>query len=139
MAITSFRDKNAFLSNFYPSPIKGIDWIDYPTVEHAYQASKTDDLEERKRIAKLSTPGQAKKAGRKVNCLGDWGEIGGGTPVIVVYQAEKRLKAAGVDPGPVDGIVDAQTQTALRQYQTRLGLPPTGVLDAPTRQALGLK
>jgi ribA/ribD-fused uncharacterized protein len=39
MAITSFRGRHRFLSNFYPSPLtwEGIEW---PTSEHAYQAAK---------------------------------------------------------------------------------------------------
>lgn len=37
--INSFTGKYAFLSNFYPSPIT-IDNIQYPTVEHAFQAQK---------------------------------------------------------------------------------------------------
>lgn len=40
--------------------------IRYPTSEHAYQASKTADLAERQRIAKLQRPGDAKRAGRQV-------------------------------------------------------------------------
>ena len=71
--------------------------------------------------------------------IGDWVEIGGAFPVVVVFQAEKHLKAAGFDPGPVDGILDTQTQAALRQYQTQKGLPVTGKLDHASRQALEIK
>ncbi len=70
--------------------------------------------------------------------IGDWVEIGGEVPVVVIFQAEKHLKAASYDPGPVDGILDAKTQVALRQYQTEQGLPATGVLDQATRKALGI-
>ena len=31
----------------------------------------------------------------------------------MIFQAEKRLKAAGFDPGPVDDILETQTQAAL--------------------------
>ena len=71
--------------------------------------------------------------------MGDWVEIGGAPPVVVVFQAEKRLKAAGFDPGPIDGIQDIRTQEALRQYQTQKGLPVTGKLDHASRQALEIK
>lgn len=61
--ITSFRGKYRFLSNFYPSPVT-LDGIEFPTVEHAYQAAKTHDLEERRRIAAMKTPSEAKHAGK---------------------------------------------------------------------------
>lgn len=70
--------------------------------------------------------------------LGEWVEVGGATPVVVVRQAQERLKIAGFDPGPVDGMLDARTQAALRQYQRQQGLPVTGALDAATRKALAI-
>ena len=74
--IDCFDGDYAFLSNFYPSPIKGIDKfnIEYPTVEHAFQAMKTKDLSERLNIAAADTPGKAKRLGRKVSLVGDWEE-----------------------------------------------------------------
>lgn len=75
MIIDSFKGKYRFLSNFYPAKIKFQD-IEYPSVEHAYQAQKTIDIEERKQIALLKTPGEAKKWGRKIKKEGrlrhDW-------------------------------------------------------------------
>jgi ribA/ribD-fused uncharacterized protein len=41
-------------------------------VEHAYQASKTVVPEERARIAAASTPGQAKRLGRKLTLRSAW-------------------------------------------------------------------
>lgn len=61
--IDSFTDKYAFLSNFYPSVIN-INGLAYPTVEHAFQAAKTDDPAMRERIRLCRTPGEAKKLGR---------------------------------------------------------------------------
>ena|SRR5579871_4910893 len=58
-----FTGNLAFLSNFHPSVIVYED-ITYPTVEHAYQAAKTTDVVKRRSIAKLKTPGEAKKAGQ---------------------------------------------------------------------------
>jgi peptidoglycan hydrolase-like protein with peptidoglycan-binding domain len=40
------------------------------------------------------------------------------------------------DPGPVDGVFTAQTQAAVRAFQTRYGLPVSGLLDRATRQEL---
>lgn len=72
--IAGFNGKNYFLSNFYPSRII-MDGIVYPTVEHAFQASKTTSRAARKVIAYLPTPGQAKRAGRATWHRGDWEEI----------------------------------------------------------------
>lgn len=74
MTIDSFRGQYRFLSNFYPSRVKLVDeW--YPTVEHAYQAAKTDDLNERKQILHCSSPYDAKKLGRTVNVRKNWHDI----------------------------------------------------------------
>ncbi len=69
--ITEFSGKYEFLSNFHPSTIKHRG-ISYPTNEHYFQALKTKDIEERKRIALLSTPGKAKRAGRKLERRKNW-------------------------------------------------------------------
>lgn len=86
--ITSFTGDNAFLSNFYPSPVKlrdGDDDYVYPTVEHAYQASKTVDWAERDLFKKPTivyrgkvvnlTPGIAKKLGREITLRHNWKDI----------------------------------------------------------------
>jgi len=69
--IEGFFEEFRFLSNFYPSEIftSGLLW---PTVEHAYQAHKTFNMAERRKISKLATPGQAKKAGQKLELREDW-------------------------------------------------------------------
>ncbi len=72
--IDRFDGEYAFLSNFDPSPIV-LDRITYPTVEHAFQAAKTDDRLERERMASLPTPGAAKRAGRKVALRPDWERV----------------------------------------------------------------
>lgn len=76
MKIDSFRAEHRFLSNFFPChswlPCEG---IFYPTAEHAYQAAKTDDEAERRRIAYLPTAGAAKKAGQKLVLRQGWDKI----------------------------------------------------------------
>jgi ribA/ribD-fused uncharacterized protein len=69
--IAKFEGKDAFLSNFASSPIN-YEGITYPTVEHAFQAAKTLSTEERATIAAMATPGQAKRAGRRVSLRSDW-------------------------------------------------------------------
>lgn len=53
-----------------------------------------------------------------------------------VGQAQERLKAAGFNPGFIDGVLGPRTREALRRYQASQGLPTTGLLDEPTQQAL---
>lgn len=72
--ITVFDGNFAFLSNFYPSPIT-ISGETYPTVEHAFQALKTYDVEARRMIAAAPTPGKAKAMGRAAVLRKDWEEI----------------------------------------------------------------
>jgi ribA/ribD-fused uncharacterized protein len=72
--IDSFSGEYDFLSNFYPSVIYP-DHIQYPTVEHAYQAQKTLDPIARELIRNCETPGQAKRLGNKVLLREDWEQI----------------------------------------------------------------
>ena len=60
--ITTFDGKYSFLSNFYESQVH-YEGITYPTVEHAYQAQKTNNQAIKIAIAGKATPGQAKRAG----------------------------------------------------------------------------
>lgn len=69
-----FFNKYWFLSNFYSHPIE-YEGISYPSSEHAYQAAKTFNIEERKQIAVLKTPGESKRAGRRVTLRPDWESI----------------------------------------------------------------
>ena len=75
--INSFDGDYAFLSNFYPSEIiygigdnGGV--LIARTVEHAFQAAKAEKREEELEILKASTPGQAKKWGRRCVIREDW-------------------------------------------------------------------
>ena len=72
--IVEFDGEYEFLSNFYHSPIF-YEGIVYPTNEHFFQAMKTLDLEERKKIAAADTPGKAKRMGRSVILRPDWERI----------------------------------------------------------------
>lgn len=73
-AVRGFIDEYAFLSNFHPCLIE-YEGIEYPSTEHAYQAAKTLDCGERESIAVLATPGQSKRAGRRVTLRDDWEEV----------------------------------------------------------------
>ena len=74
--IESFSGAFRFLSNFYPSPIRV--WLDdgtvaqAATVEHTFQAYKTLDAAQQRRVLDALTPGQAKRAGRNVSLRQGW-------------------------------------------------------------------
>lgn len=72
--ISSFQGNFRFLSNFYPAEVE-FEGMIYPTVEHAYQAAKTLDFNERKRISGAITPGMAKRMGRQLAIRKDWNNI----------------------------------------------------------------
>lgn len=69
--INRFTGPNRWLSNFYPSQIE-VDGITYPTVEHAFQAAKTFDMDVRRMISQVSAPSAAKTIGRTVVLREDW-------------------------------------------------------------------
>jgi len=73
-SIDRFDGEYSFLSNFHPVEI----WLDgekYPTVEHAFQAAKTLDENEREWVRRCPTPGAAKRMGKRVTLREDWEDI----------------------------------------------------------------
>lgn len=72
--ITCFKEEWAFLSNFFPCNVE-FEGIVFPSSEHAFQAAKTLDLDQRREIAALKTAGKAKRAGRQVEIRDDWGSV----------------------------------------------------------------
>ena len=70
--VKSFKGKKAFLSNFYKCDIFYDGWI-YPSVEHAFQASKTMDIYDREIIRMTKSPAKAKQIGRSLYRIrNDW-------------------------------------------------------------------
>lgn len=73
--INSFRGKYYFLSNFYLVDIYYED-INYISIEHAYQAAKTLNRNDRLIISHLKTAGMAKNYGRtSIKLRPDWEDI----------------------------------------------------------------
>jgi len=79
--INSFRGKYSFLSNFYQSEIT-VYGIEYPTVEHAFQAMKFLDRELQIAVSKAPKPVDAKRMGNKrymeklgVKIRKDWDDV----------------------------------------------------------------
>lgn len=74
MVIDLFTGDYSFLSNFHPSPVEFKGDV-YKTVEHAYQAAKTEHPEEREQIRNAFSPGAAKRLGKRVHLRPDWENI----------------------------------------------------------------
>jgi N-glycosidase YbiA len=72
--IKEFQGEHRFLSNFWPAAVE-LDGVEYPSVEHAYQAAKTLDADHREKIAALPTPGAAKREGKKAVIREDWDDV----------------------------------------------------------------
>lgn len=89
IVIDCFFNEYYFLSNFYPSIID-YDGMEYPTVEHAYQAAKTDDPTQREMIKSLVRPGDAKKAGKIVSLRQGWSRIKVDIMYDLVHQKFQR-------------------------------------------------
>lgn len=108
MTIERFDGEYSFLSNFSLHPVWWDDWR-WLTAEHAYQGAKTFDHDERTVILTRPTPGQAKRAGRKVTLRPDWEQVKLQIMYDVVLQkfklnwkARQDLLATGVE-GLVEG------------------------------------
>lgn len=50
---------------------------------------------------------------------------------------QRGLRERGMDPGPIDGVVGPHTRAAVRTYQSRYGMRPSGDLDNQLLFALG--
>jgi len=53
-------------------------------------------------------------------------------------QIQQALASAGFEPGPIDGVVRAQTMNAVNAYQRAKGLPVDAYLNLETVKALGV-
>ncbi len=72
--IADFRGDYAFLSNFYACKVE-FEGAEYPTIEHAFQAAKTPDFDQRRNIRNARTPSEAKRRGRRIKRRADWFDV----------------------------------------------------------------
>jgi len=72
--IYKFADKYEFLSSFYSVNIK-LNGKNYKSVEHAYQASKSENESEHEWIRNAPTASKAKSFGKKVKVRKNWDDI----------------------------------------------------------------
>lgn len=80
--INQFFKEYRFLSNFYPAVVKDDTGNSYPTVEHAFVASKTLDRNLRFEVQQLDSPGKAKRYGKTLDLRDDWDQV----KVGIMYQ-----------------------------------------------------
>ncbi|HWY50779.1 MAG TPA: peptidoglycan-binding domain-containing protein [Chthoniobacterales bacterium] len=59
-------------------------------------------------------------------------------PGQTVANVQSALQQQGYYQGEVDGILGPQTRAALAEYQSAQGLEPTGAVDEPTLETLGM-
>lgn len=71
MTISSFSGKHFFLSNFFPVEIE-FEGMVFPSSEHAYMASKSEDQAVRELILAAPTSGKAKKIGQEIVLRPEW-------------------------------------------------------------------
>jgi hypothetical protein len=94
MDILGFNKEYRFLSNFYPATVE-YDGLEYSSTEHAYQAAKTEDAAQRRRIREAQKPGDAKRLGKQVKMRTNWEQIKVGVMKDLVRQKftnHKELK-----------------------------------------------
>jgi peptidoglycan hydrolase-like protein with peptidoglycan-binding domain len=54
-----------------------------------------------------------------------------------VRAVQAALRNKGFDPGSIDGVAGPMTKEAVRTFQSRYGMKPTGVVDNQSLFALG--
>jgi ribA/ribD-fused uncharacterized protein len=89
--IKQFKGEHAFLSNFHASPIE-FEGILYPTIEHAFQAAKTEDRETRLKIAEKDSPSKAKRAGGRRGIIKDFDQQSWEAKKVETMRTLVRLK-----------------------------------------------
>jgi His-Xaa-Ser repeat protein HxsA len=57
----------------------------------------------------------------------------------LVLRLQMALSLKGYQPGPLDGVLGAQTRAALQTFQRDQGIPVTGRMETATLDALGIK
>jgi hypothetical protein len=59
-------------------------------------------------------------------------------PGQVVANVQSALQQQGYYQGEIDGVLGPQTRAALAEYQSAQGIEPTGAVDEPTLETLGM-
>lgn len=98
--------------------------------DHApYRARTTKDIKQHRRLDALTA-----KAAERQNA--DGVGLGEGDKGRAVKNVQLRLKKAGFDPSRTDGVMDERTVGALKAFQRKAGLEPTGRVTPRTWKEL---
>jgi hypothetical protein len=76
------------------------------------------------------------KVGKEPNVTAYDLSLGHIDPITEVSGVQGRLMNLGYDCGAIDGKLSPRTVGALKAFQEKVGLKPTGQIDQPTRDAL---
>lgn len=97
--IDRFDGEYRFLSNFYPCEVY-LDGVAYPSVENAYQAAKTLDLNLREPFTRINASA-AKKLGKSLPMREDWSFVKAQVMIPLLVQKFRNpiLKKLLVDTG----------------------------------------
>lgn len=83
--INKFVGEYKFLSNMYPCIIE-VEGQKYPSAEHAFQAMKSLDSNDRLAMSVCRSPEEAKQAGKLLNLRSDWEQV----KVNLMYEILKK-------------------------------------------------
>lgn len=89
--VKGFFKEYRFLSNFCLAEVE-YDGLKYASTEHAYQAAKTEDAAQRRRIRESQKPADAKRLGKQVKMRSDWEQIKIGVMKELVLQKFSKHK-----------------------------------------------
>lgn len=89
--ISKFREDWFCFSNFYPSAFVYEGRL-YPTSEHAYQAARVNNIDNKTLISNAKTPVMAKRLGRKFHDRDDWRQVNLGIMTEIVKQKFSQNK-----------------------------------------------
>lgn len=109
-AISEFRGRYRFLSNFYEVPVV-FDGMEFRSVEHAYQAAKSVSTDVRREVQECETPAEAKALGRIIVLRQDWEERKVDIMVGLVFQkfvAHRYVRQALLSTGDCE-LVEGNT------------------------------
>lgn len=101
--ITRFNEQNWFLSNFSPAKIM-VDGVEYPSLEHAFQASKTFNQLQRSVIQNMKDPNHARRYGRRIALRPGWDEMRNDVMLRLLRQkfSDPVLRKRLLDTGDVE-------------------------------------
>ncbi|HET7487579.1 MAG TPA: peptidoglycan-binding domain-containing protein [Acidimicrobiales bacterium] len=107
-------------------------------IDGVYGPSTADAVKELQTASGLPATGYVDQAtaAALTSVLMAKGGVAATTAVAHTAAVQSTLKLAGYWTGPVNGQWTPELTTALKSFQTALGVPPTGVVDTATLSAL---